>query len=124
MKSSGIESLKLLGRAAPNDLENWANQDLWSPCYQVEVVVTTGSGDATIAGFLSGFLRDLSPIQAVDASVAVGACNVKAADALSGLLSWNEVLNRIADGWKKHQMLDQSLQGKWNAEHQVWILNQ
>jgi sugar/nucleoside kinase (ribokinase family) len=123
MKSSGIKSLKLLGRAAPNDLENWADQELWSPCYQVEVVGTTGSGDATIAGFLSGFLRDLSPIETVDASVAVGACNVEAADALSGLLSWDEVLNRIADGWKKHQMVDLPLEGKWNREHQVWILN-
>lgn len=124
MKSSGIGSLKLLGRAAPTDLENWANQDLWSPCYQVEVVGTTGSGDATIAGFLSGFLRDLSPIETVDASVAVGACNVEAADALSGLLSWDEVLNRIADGWEKHKILDQSLDGKWNTEHQVWDFNQ
>jgi hypothetical protein len=59
----------------------------------------------------------------VDASVAVGACNVEAADALSGLLSWDKVLIRIADGWKKHQILDQSLEGKWNAEYQVWILN-
>jgi hypothetical protein len=60
----------------------------------------------------------------VDASVAVGACNVEAADALSGLLSWDEVMNRIADGWKKQTMLDQSLDGKWNTEHQVWVLNQ
>ena len=79
--------------------------------------------NATIAGFLSGFLRDLSPVETVDACVAVGACNVEAADALSGLLSWDEVLNRIAGGWKKHQMQDQPLEGKWNTEHQVWILN-
>jgi sugar/nucleoside kinase (ribokinase family) len=122
MKSSAIESLKLLGRAAPKALDDWANQELWSPCYQVDVVGTTGSGDATIAGFLSGFLRDLSPIETVDASVAVGACNVEAADALSGLLPWDEVLNRISDGWEKHQMLNHSLEGTWNSEHQVWML--
>jgi sugar/nucleoside kinase (ribokinase family) len=123
MKSSGIESLKLLGRSAPKDLDIWVDQELWSPCYQVEVVGTTGSGDATIAGFLSGFLRDLSPVETLDASVAVGACNVEAADAISGLLSWNEVLNRIEDGWEKHRMLDQPLKGTWNAEHQVWMIN-
>ena len=122
MKSSGIESLKRLGRSTPKNLEDWANQEIFSPCYRVEVVGTTGSGDATIAGFLSGFLRDLSPVETVDASVAVGAFNVEASDALSGLLSWEETINRIANGWEKHKTQNLFLEGTWNKEHQVWIL--
>ena len=39
-----------------------------------------GSGDPTIAGFLAALLRDLAPEEAVNAAVAVGACNVEAAD--------------------------------------------
>ena len=72
---------------------------MWSACYRVEEVGTTGSGDATIAGFLSGLLRGLTPEEAVDVGVAVGACNVEAADSLSGLRSWEETLARIAAGW-------------------------
>ena len=65
----------------------------------MEVVGTTGSGDATIAGFLSGLLRGFGPRETITAAVAVGACNVEAADALSGLRSWEDTLARIAAGW-------------------------
>ncbi len=51
---------------------------MWAPCFDVEVVGTTGSGDATIAGFLSALLRDASPEEAMTMAVAVGACNVEA----------------------------------------------
>ena len=120
LHTSDLDTLKKLGRTAPCDLSNWANQEIWSPCYQVDVVGTTGSGDATIAGFLSGILRNLSPMEAVDAAVAVGACNVEASDALSGLLSWEETMNRIARGWEKHTMKFQSTGWAWNAHHQMW----
>ena len=121
LRTSGINKLKQLGRAAPSNLSDWANQEVWSPCYEVDVVGTTGSGDATIAGFLSGILRGFSPLEAVDAAVAVGACNVEASDALSGLLSWEETMNRIALGWKKHNMTFKPSGWTWNANHQVWI---
>jgi len=121
LRTSGIDKLKQLGRAAPSNLSDWANQEVWSPCYEVDVVGTTGSGDATIAGFLSGILRGFSPLEAVDAAVAVGACNVEASDALSGLLSWEETMNRIALGWKKHNMTFKPSGWTWNANHQVWI---
>jgi sugar/nucleoside kinase (ribokinase family) len=121
LRTSGINKLKQLGRAAPSNLSDWANQEVWSPCYEVDVIGTTGSGDATIAGFLSGILRGFSPLEAVDAAVAVGACNVEASDALSGLLSWEETMNRIARGWKKHSVKIPSLGWTKNANHQVWV---
>ncbi|MBK9207428.1 MAG: hypothetical protein IPL71_03615 [Anaerolineales bacterium] len=64
---------------------------------------TTGSGDATIAGFLSAFLRDMSPAKTLQAALAVGACSVEAADALSGIKPWGETLNRIRAGWKQKE---------------------
>ena len=45
--------------AQPNSTA-WANYENWSPCFQVDVVGTTGAGDATIAGFLAALLRDMS----------------------------------------------------------------
>ena len=93
-----------LGRARPSDPAAWADQELWAPCFQVDVVGTTGSGDSTIAGFLCALLRDMAPDQAVTAAVAVGACNVEAADALSGIRPWDETMRRVAAGWARHPL--------------------
>jgi sugar/nucleoside kinase (ribokinase family) len=91
--------LQRLGRACPTDLISWANFENLLPCFQVDVVGTTGSGDATIAGFLAALLRDLSPAEAMNVALGVGACNVEAADALGGIRSWDETLHRINAGW-------------------------
>jgi sugar/nucleoside kinase (ribokinase family) len=93
-----------LGRGAPADLAFWQGREFWSPCFRVQVVGTTGAGDATIAGFLAAFLRGASPQEALTAAVAVGACNVEAADALSGIQSWGTTLARIAGGWQRHSL--------------------
>ncbi len=73
-----------------------------------------GSGDSTIAGFLAGLLRGLSPEAAVTAAVAVGACNVEAADTLSGLRSWEETMARVAAGWERHPL--EISAGGWRFE--------
>lgn len=87
---------------------------MWAPCFQVDVVGTTGAGDSTIAGFLCALLHELPPQQAITMALAVGACNVEAADALSGLRSWPDTQSRIQQGWPQ-QPLDLSASG-W---HQV-----
>ena len=104
LRTAGVERLGQMGRGAPASPAAWADQELWAPCFQVEVVGTTGAGDATIAGFLSGLLRYLPPLQAMVAAVGVGACDVEAADATSGIRSWEETLQRIASGWPQHVM--------------------
>jgi sugar/nucleoside kinase (ribokinase family) len=75
---------------------------MWVPCFvPAELVGTTGAGDATIAGFLTALLRDVPPERALTIAAAVGACNVEAADALSGVRSWGETLARIDAGWAR-----------------------
>lgn len=97
-------ALQALGRACPTNVEAWTGCEFWAPCFRVQVVGTTGSGDATIAGFLSALLRDFDPAAAVQAAVAVGACNVEALDTLSGIRSWEATLARIAQGWARHEL--------------------
>lgn len=104
LQTARREALTKMGRGGPSDLDSWADQELWSPCYEVTVAGTAGSGDATIAGFLSALLRDYSPAKALNASVAVGACNVEAMDTLSGVRSWEETMQRIDAGWPKKQL--------------------
>jgi sugar/nucleoside kinase (ribokinase family) len=98
-------ALEDLGRGAPAEIESWQDRELWVPCFVPDALVgTTGAGDATIAGFLAALLRGASPERALTIAAAVGACNVEAADALSGVRSWEETLARIDAGWQQAPM--------------------
>lgn len=121
LRTADRSAIASLGRARPSDPAAWANKELWTPCFKVDVVGTAGSGDSTIAGFLSALLRDMSPEEAVTAAVAVGGCNVEAADTLSGVRPWDETIHRVAGGWARHN-LDLDAPG-WNfhEDHQLWV---
>lgn len=106
--------IKLMGRACPSNPDTWASKELWAPCFKIAVAGTTGSGDATIAGFLAALLRGLSIEESLRLAVAVGACNVEAVDALSGIQSWETTLARVAAGWEQ-QTLDLDWPG-WNFD--------
>lgn len=109
-----------MGRARPSKTDEWAGRELWAPCFKVAVAGTTGSGDATIAGFLGAFLRDLPIEQALTIAVAVGACNVEAPDALSGIRTWEETLQRISASWDR-QILELNAPGwQFDLPSGVW----
>ncbi len=99
--SDDASRLAGIGRCRPADPAAWAGKRMLGPCFEVGVVGTTGSGDCTIAGFLAGLLKGLSPEQTVCSAVAVGACNVEAADAVSGVRHWDEVRKRLSAGWPR-----------------------
>ncbi len=121
LRTAGQAALADAGRAAPADPSAWADRELWAPCFQVTVVGTTGAGDATIAGFLAGLLRGLGPTQALTAAVAVGACNVEAADALSGIRPWDETLRRVAAGWPRRELSLDATGWRHDADQQLWV---
>jgi sugar/nucleoside kinase (ribokinase family) len=101
LRTASKSEIEKIGQGRPSHQANWGDREMWQTCFKVNVVGTTGSGDATIAGFLSAMLRGLNPEEAVVAAVAVGACNVEAADALSGLRGWDETHARIRAGWEQ-----------------------
>jgi sugar/nucleoside kinase (ribokinase family) len=104
IRTSGEERIRALGRARPSVPAAWAAKELWAPCFKVDVAGTTGSGDATVAGFLAALLRDLSIEDAVTMAVAVGACNVEASDALTGIRDWQATRERIQRGWARQTL--------------------
>jgi sugar/nucleoside kinase (ribokinase family) len=79
----------------------WNERELWAPCFCVEVVGTTGAGDATIGGFLMGLLQGMGPEDALNAGVASGACCCEQPDAVSGIKSWEETRARVEAGWRR-----------------------
>lgn len=86
------------------DVSKWSDREIYSPCYKVDVKGTTGSGDATVAGFLAAFVNGYNPGMSINTAVAVGACSVEAADATSGIINWNILQDRMQSGWKKHSI--------------------
>ena len=120
LRTAGRAALEAMGRASPSDPAAWANRELWAPCFQVNVVGTTGAGDATIAGFLSALLRDMSPEAALTAAVAVGACDVEAADALGGIRPWEETLQRVESGWPRRALALGAPGWRFDESHQLW----
>jgi sugar/nucleoside kinase (ribokinase family) len=120
LRTAAESAIDQLGRAAPIDRTVWIEREMWAPCFDVEVVGTTGSGDATIAGFLSALLRDAAPDEAMTMAVAVGACNVEAPDALSGLRSWEETAQRIAQGWVRLPVPLDAPGWVWDTRLELW----
>ncbi len=111
-----------IGRAAPADPIVWADKELWSACFQVREAGTNGAGDATIAGFLSAFLRGQPPEQAVTAAVAVAACNVEIPGrALSGLRNWENTLEQVRNGWERHPLHLDDPKWNWDSDNHLWF---
>jgi len=87
------------------DAERWTGRELLAPCFEADVVGTTGSGDCTIAGFLAALVGEAaakaSPEAAITLATAVGACSVEQPDATSGVPAIDEVQARLDRGWPR-----------------------
>lgn len=121
LRTADQQAIEALGTARPPDPAAWADRELWVPCFKVDVVGTTGSGDATIAGFLAALLRDMSPEETVTMAVAVGACNVEAADALSGVRPWEDTLCRVESGWARHALRLDAPGWRFDERCRMWV---
>jgi sugar/nucleoside kinase (ribokinase family) len=113
--------LSELGRGAPTDLIDWTDRQIWVPCFQPDVVMSTvGSGDAAIAGFLAAVLHGAPSSLALTMAVATGACCVEQAGALAGVQGWKETVARINRGWARLP-LDLAPSGwQWDADTAAW----
>jgi sugar/nucleoside kinase (ribokinase family) len=127
--TADMQALEQLGRVHPTNLVEWEKRELWAPCFSTRVVSAEGAGDATIAGFLMGLLRGMMPQAALSAACAVGAYSVEAADALSGVKSWPETMERIATGWPRLKVEKKgrpalnlaAAKWRWDDTYEVWI---
>lgn len=79
-----------------------ADEEVRSPCFVPRSVAgTTGSGDATIAGFLAALMRGDDLETAATAATAVGACSLERSSGSDGIPPWPEIEARIAAGWSR-----------------------
>ncbi len=99
----------------------WVDRQLIAPTFQVDVVGTTGAGDCAVAGFLTGLFRGFSAEQTLISAVAVGACNVEATDATSGVPSWEKVQARIQSGWGRRETKVSMRDWVWESTQGLWV---
>lgn len=99
LKTSQSISAKLISRSAWQDhnWDTWTDVTFIEPCYDVEIVGTTGAGDCTIAGFLMGLLKGLSPQDTIQMATAVGAFSVQSLDATSNIPAWESVVEQARE---------------------------
>jgi len=103
------------------DARAWTNRELLAPAFCANLVGTTGAGDCAIAGFLTGLLQRQSPEAVLTGAVAVGACNVEAADAVSGVPSWEAVQRRIQAGWEQLPVTLKLRGWGWDVGQRLWL---
>lgn len=122
LRSTGdARRIEAMGKGAPSNPRDWLERELASPCFEVDVAGTTGSGDCTIAGFLAGWIRGLAPARVMSYAVAVGASNVERKDATSGVGTWEETTSRIENGWSRNSMPIQQEGWRWDEAMGVWV---
>jgi len=111
-----------MGAASPENVDAWAERELWFPVFHISRFAgATGAGDTTIAGFLASLLRGYDPVESGVMATAVGACNVQAPDALSGLCSWEETEALVKSGWERVPLDPDSAGWTYDDRRHVWI---
>lgn len=102
------------------DIARWSDRQLLTPCFYTKVIGTTGAGDCTIAGLLTGVVAGVDPIDALRLAVGVGACSTEELDATGGVPPWNIVYNRVRAGWKCRKIQIEKPGWKWLNDHSIW----
>lgn len=65
----------------------------------------TGAGDTSIAAFIKAMLDGCEPLECARLAAATGASCVTAYDALSGLLPFEELRQKMEVGWEKQSII-------------------
>jgi len=117
LRTHQIEKSNLSSIINPKD---WNYRQLLSPCFATEVKGTTGTGDATIAGFLAQLLEGGEPEKAITLATAVGACCVEAIDATGGIRPLPEVIKRVTSGWERLTLSIPIDNWKYDYQYKIW----
>jgi sugar/nucleoside kinase (ribokinase family) len=117
LKTHQIERSNLSSMVKPQE---WNYRQILSPCFSVEVKGTTGTGDATIAGFLAQLLDGGEPEKCLIFATAVGACCAEGIDATEGIVTPTEILKRIKSGWEYLPLSILMENWKYDSQSKIW----
>lgn len=85
-------------------ISEWDNVRHFERSFKPSKVLSgTGAGDTCIAAFLSAIIKGYSWERCLEYAAATGALCVETYDSLSGLISFNEIDDRIKAGWERNE---------------------
>lgn len=91
-----------IGRRLELDASDWNGFSAFEKSFRIDRVLSgTGAGDISIAAFLASILEGEGPAEALRMAAAAGALCCTAYDAVSGLMSLEEIRKKIEAGWEK-----------------------
>jgi sugar/nucleoside kinase (ribokinase family) len=121
LKTGSKDRLAGMGPARPADLDAWADREMWCSAYHVEKIASaTGSGDSSIAGFLTAYLRGEPIERCLLCANCVGAQNVRVLDALSGIKTWEETTATVEAKPQQNELDPQTPGWEWDSEWRMW----
>jgi len=121
-KAGSKDKLTGLGPAQPKDLDKWAGRELWCPAFHVpKIASATGSGDSSIAGFLSAYLRGECIERCLQFANCVGFQNLHELDALSGIKTWEETVKMVESGLEQNPLDPETPGWNWDANWRMWV---
>ncbi len=104
LQTADREKMRGITKRLEMDVDAWSKTALFERSFVPDQFLSgTGAGDASIGGFLTAVLKGCRPEKALTMATAAGACCVTQYDAVSGLLSYEQLEEKIASGWKKQK---------------------
>lgn len=120
-KTASEEKFDDMGAAKPADYDNWSKRELWTPAFAVDSFGSaTGSGDSSIAGFLSAFLKGLNIEDALKYAACCGWQNVRVPDAVSGIKDWDTTTTLIESNMSTVDIHCDSKNWKYDENFHIW----
>ncbi len=121
VKTADRSTFDRMGAARPADPENWSRRELWCPAFRApHVASATGSGDSSIGGFLTAFLRGESVERSLQAANCLGWQNVQVLDAISGIQTWERTCELLEEGLERHDVNVHADGWTWEEATGVW----
>lgn len=103
--TAGKDAIARIEKKLGFSLPDFADRKGFERSYEAECVRSgTGAGDTSIAAFLTAVLNGHSLDDCIRLAVGAGTCCVTAYDALSGLLPFDQMLEKIRNGWAKENI--------------------
>lgn len=122
LRTTSADRIKQLGKACPSEVNAWADKELWAASYKTDKFGSaTGAGDAAIAGFLVGIVRDFSAADSLLLANTVAMQNVRGIDTLSGIEDWPATLAMLKDKTRPRHPLKIDGDG-WEFNEQLGLL--
>lgn len=104
-QTKDAEAFALLEEVSGLDFSSFAGKAGFEKSYVPKAVISgTGAGDTTIAAFLTAMCKGYPLERCLQLAAGTGASCVEAIDSLSGLKSFEELIEKIDAGWAKQDL--------------------